>query len=170
MFSFFGTSSWNHQLMVNIKQNQTIGNLKIYIYLFTCGYIRSYFLGAGSFTVARGLSCPKACGILVPWPGVKPTCPALEGGLSTTGLPGKSQAMCNSNVGGKGCIFPKDISDGASGPDTLQLSGGGEVCEAPFPDFRGHSQGSVQTSRVSCSAFSAFLWELVPICCLQVTW
>ena len=37
-----------------------------------------------------GLSCPPACGILVPRPGIKPTTFALEGGFLTTGPPGKS--------------------------------------------------------------------------------
>ena len=32
----------------------------------------------------------KAHGILVPWPGVEPTLPAMEGEVSTTGSPGKS--------------------------------------------------------------------------------
>ena len=41
--------------------------------------------------VAHRLSCPVACGILVPRPGIKPTSLSLEGGLFTTGLPGKSQ-------------------------------------------------------------------------------
>ena len=35
-------------------------------------------------------SYPPACGILVPWPGIEPTSPALEGGFLTTGPPGKS--------------------------------------------------------------------------------
>ena len=43
-----------------------------------------------SVVVARGLSCPKACGILVPRPGIEPASPALEGGFFTTGPPGKS--------------------------------------------------------------------------------
>ena len=34
-------------------------------------------------------SCPAACGILVPWPEIKPAFPALEGGFSTTGPPWK---------------------------------------------------------------------------------
>ena len=38
----------------------------------------------------HGLSCPVACGILVPQPGIKPVSPALEGGFLTTGPPGKS--------------------------------------------------------------------------------
>ena len=32
----------------------------------------------------------EACGILAPLPGIKPTTPALEGEVLTTGLPGKS--------------------------------------------------------------------------------
>ena len=32
----------------------------------------------------------EACGILAPWPGIKPAAPALEGKVLTTGLPGKS--------------------------------------------------------------------------------
>ena len=38
----------------------------------------------------RGLSCPLACGILVSWPGMEPTFPALEGGFWIIGPPGKS--------------------------------------------------------------------------------
>ena len=32
----------------------------------------------------------EACGFLAPQPGIKPAPPALEGGVLTTGLPGKS--------------------------------------------------------------------------------
>ena len=39
---------------------------------------------------AHGLSCPSACGILVPWPRIEPASPALEGRFFTTGPPGKS--------------------------------------------------------------------------------
>ena len=46
---------------------------------------------SGSLAVAPGLSCPIACGILVPWPGIKPVFPALKGRFLTTGPPGKSQ-------------------------------------------------------------------------------
>ena len=35
----------------------------------------------GSVVVAHGLSCPKACGILTPRPGIKPESPAFEGGF-----------------------------------------------------------------------------------------
>ena len=34
--------------------------------------------------------CSPVCGILIPWPGIEPTSPALEGRVSATGLPGKS--------------------------------------------------------------------------------
>ena len=33
--------------------------------------------------------CPVACGILVPWPGIRLVCPVLEGRFSMTGPPGK---------------------------------------------------------------------------------
>ena len=33
----------------------------------------------------------EACGILAPWPGIKPARPALEGEISTTGPPGTSR-------------------------------------------------------------------------------
>ena len=39
---------------------------------------------------AHRFSCPVACGILVPQPGIEPVSPALEGGFLTTGPPGKS--------------------------------------------------------------------------------
>ena len=35
--------------------------------------------------MALGLSCPVACGILVPRPGIEPLSPALEGRFLTTG-------------------------------------------------------------------------------------
>ena len=45
----------------------------------------------GSVVAARGISCPLACGILVPRPGIKPVSPSLEGRFFTTGPPGRSQ-------------------------------------------------------------------------------
>ena len=42
---------------------------------------------ANSVVVARRLSCPAACGILVPRPGIEPVSPALEGSFFTTGPP-----------------------------------------------------------------------------------
>ena len=39
--------------------------------------------------LVHGLSCPAACGILVPGPGIKPEYLALAGGFLTTGPPGK---------------------------------------------------------------------------------
>ena len=44
-----------------------------------------------SLVVTPGLSCPSACGILVPQPGIEPASSALQGGFLTTGSPGKSQ-------------------------------------------------------------------------------
>ena len=45
---------------------------------------------ASSVVVACRLSCPVACGILVPQPGIEPTSSALEGGFFTIGPRGKS--------------------------------------------------------------------------------
>ena len=47
----------------------------------------------GSVVVAHRLSCPGACGILVSRLGIEPASPALEGGLFTTGPPGKSLVL-----------------------------------------------------------------------------
>ena len=45
-----------------------------------------------SYAVVMQLNCPVACGILLPEPGIEPMSPALEGGVLTTGLSGKSSA------------------------------------------------------------------------------
>ena len=55
-----------------------------------CGTRALSLRHANSVVVAHGLSCPAACGILVPRPGISPMSPALEGRLFTTGPPGKS--------------------------------------------------------------------------------
>ena len=47
---------------------------------------------SGSLTAAHRLSCPEACGILVPQPGIQLMSPALlQGGFLTSGPPVKSQ-------------------------------------------------------------------------------
>ena len=43
----------------------------------------------GSVVVLHWLSCSWACGILVPWLGMEPISPALQGSFLTTRLPGK---------------------------------------------------------------------------------
>ena len=44
----------------------------------------------GSVVAAHRLSCPTACEILLPQPGIEPMSPALEGGFLTTGPTGNS--------------------------------------------------------------------------------
>ena len=44
----------------------------------------------GSVVAEHGLSCPAACGILVPRPGIEPVSPVSAGGFLTTGPPGTS--------------------------------------------------------------------------------
>ena len=57
-----------------------------------CGTQPLQLRRASSVAVVCGPSCPVACGILVPLPGIEPASPALEGGFFTTGPPGKSLA------------------------------------------------------------------------------
>ena len=45
---------------------------------------------ADSVIAVLGLSCSRACGVLVPWPEIKLTSLALESGLLTPGPLGKS--------------------------------------------------------------------------------
>ena len=47
----------------------------------------------GAILVVHGLSCPAACGILLPAPGIEPMSPALSGGFLTTRPPGKSHPL-----------------------------------------------------------------------------
>ena len=54
-----------------------------------------------SLVLAQGLSCLAVCGILVPWPGMEPTSPVLEGRFLTNGPPGKSWAKYISQGGGE---------------------------------------------------------------------
>ena len=51
----------------------------------------------GLLSVVCRLSCSVARGTLVPQPGLEPKSPALEGGLLTTGSPGKSWKIHTSN-------------------------------------------------------------------------
>ena len=47
-----------------------------------------------SLAVVPGLSCPKACGILVSRLGIELASPAMQDGFLTTGPPGKSHRFC----------------------------------------------------------------------------
>ena len=53
-----------------------------------CGTQALLLRCASLVVVAHRLSCPVACWILVPWPGIEASSPALEGGFFTTGPPG----------------------------------------------------------------------------------
>ena len=59
--------------------------------LFFGGVVLSLYCSTRASLVAvHRLSCPAACPILVPRPGIEPASPALEGGFFTTAPPGKS--------------------------------------------------------------------------------
>ena len=53
-----------------------------------CG-MQLLWLYTGSLVVACGLSCPAACGILVPQPKMELTYPVLQGGFLTTEVPSR---------------------------------------------------------------------------------
>ena len=59
----------------------------------SCGMQALSLRCVGSVVAALRLSCPAACGILVPRPRIKPTSPALEGRFFSTGPPGKSLGL-----------------------------------------------------------------------------
>jgi len=65
----------------------------VFIYLAAGGiFIEVSGLSICAFAgseVASGLSCPTACGTLVPRPGIELTSPALQGRFLTTRPPGK---------------------------------------------------------------------------------
>ena len=58
--------------------------------LFHYGTRILYLQCKGSVVAAHRLSCSAACGILVPWPGIKPMSSALQGWFLTIGPSGKS--------------------------------------------------------------------------------
>ena len=57
--------------------------------LFSCGVWAPEHL----VVAACGLNCYTACEILVPRPGIESKSPALQGGILTTGPPGKSLSI-----------------------------------------------------------------------------
>ena len=61
--------------------------------------LSSWYLG--SLAWCTGLTAPKACGILVPGPGMEPASPALRGGFLTTGLQGTPRIeLSRENISG----------------------------------------------------------------------
>ena len=66
--------------------------LTIWVWAAACRvFIRScrvFGCGVSSATVVHRLSCPAACRVWVPQPGIEPVSPALQGRFLTTGLPG----------------------------------------------------------------------------------
>ena len=56
-----------------------------------------------ALVVTEGLSCPMACGILLPRAGTEPVSPALGGRFFTTGLSGKSLILAFMRLGFSTC-------------------------------------------------------------------
>ena len=88
LFSFF--------LSISIFSNDShFLSLAVFFFFWGGGRGGSLFQCAGcllqhALAVTAELSCPVACGILVPQRGIEPVSPALEGIFLTTEPPGKS--------------------------------------------------------------------------------
>ena len=71
---------------------------KVFIKLLQyCFYFMFWFFG------------PEARGTLAPRPGIKPAAPALEGGVSTTGPPGKSLSSHLYKLNGSSSDLPATV-------------------------------------------------------------
>ena len=107
---FFVTfTSWLYFLALwYISLNKFFFSIYLFVYfIFGCVWVlvaaRGIFRcgvwapeSVGSVVVLRGLSCPAACGILVPRPGFEPPSPELEGRFLSTGPLGKS--LCYNSI------------------------------------------------------------------------
>ena len=94
--------------MAKKKQRLNIKLIILFIYLLaesglSCGMQDLLLQSAGSLlrcadfplVVARRLSCPEACGVLVPPPGIKLVSSALQDGFLTPGTHRKSPKASN---------------------------------------------------------------------------
>ena len=97
-------------LMVNDAGNFPMFSFVTHISLLVDGLLKSFayfflifnfffFWLHWVFVAHCRLSCPEACEILVPQPGIEPMSPTLEGGFLTTGPPGKSLSCLFLKVG-----------------------------------------------------------------------
>ena len=80
--------------MLPLKKKKIISFLAVSGLIASCEILRC---SKWTLVVARGLSCSKACGILVPQPGIEVMSPVLQGRFLTTEPPGKSWKGCLSS-------------------------------------------------------------------------
>ena len=83
-----------------------------------------------SVVLASEFSCPTTCGILVPWPEIKPASPVLEDGFLTTGPPGKSWFWSLLST----FIFP-ELETLKKWPSPLQEALAGFICSRNLTFF-----------------------------------
>ena len=69
--------------------------LKMYFLLLFLAVVGLLGGAQASLDTVHRFSCHPACGILVPGPGTKPSSPALEDGVLTPRLPGKSPSWAS---------------------------------------------------------------------------
>ena len=101
-----------------------LGPICFYLFLkFYFGCAGSLLWHTGFASWVPGLSCPEVCGILVPWSGIEPMSPAMEGGFLTPGPPRKSPATMMSKLRKKMTTgtFPCSIGETEVGEDLEHL-------------------------------------------------
>ena len=69
------------------------------VFVFFLGFSWLHWVFVSACGWCTGLVAPVACGILVPWPGIEPTSPALESEFLNTGPPGKSSVSQAGHTG-----------------------------------------------------------------------
>ena len=92
-FSFYFWLSWVFVAAYGLSLDATISSYSSCSMRASCsGFLvveRRLWSARASVVVVHGLSCHAACWVLVPWPGIEPISPALQGGFLITGPLGK---------------------------------------------------------------------------------
>ena len=91
------------RLLLFMNYQELVLNFLFYLPIWLCRALVAacrIFAGAhGLLTAARGLNYPPAHGILVPWPGIKPESPELEGQpLNHQGSPINKYWRCDNTI------------------------------------------------------------------------
>ena len=86
-----GVELLGHMIILCFQKNISLFTAVLGLSCSTRGWGGSSLWLVSSLVGVQRLSCPRACGILLLWPGMEPMSPALKGRLLTTGPLGKSQ-------------------------------------------------------------------------------
>ena len=108
-----------------------------------------------SVVVVCRLSCPAACRILVPGPGLEPVSPALAGRFLTTGPPEKSPSMYLQVKVTQSCLTLCDPMDCSPPGSSVHGISQARILEwVAFPFSRGSSQPGIEPGSPALQADS----------------